>query len=95
MVSMSEELLYNQLYERTKDFGRSQFIKELMRLEREVKKSKEQLQRKDSVIEEAIKYMELISLDKTDKYIAIKDYEEYEILLDILNKYKNEDKEDV
>lgn len=92
---MSEELLYNQLYERTKDFGRSQFIKELMRLEREVKKSKEQLQRKDSVIEEAIKYMELISLDKTDKYIAIKDYEEYEILLDILNKYKNEDKEDV
>lgn len=92
---MSEELLYNQLYERTKDFGRSQFIKELMRLEREVKKSKEQLQRKDSVIEEAIKYMELISLDKTDKYITIKDYEEYEILLDILNKYKNEDKEDV
>ena len=92
---MSEELLYNQLYERTKDFGRSQFIKELMRLEREVKKSKEQLQRKDSVIEEAIKYMELISLDKTDKYITIKDYEEYEILLDILNKYKKEDKEDV
>lgn len=32
---MSEELLYNQLYERTKDFGRTQFIKEIMRLERE------------------------------------------------------------
>lgn len=39
---MSNELLYNQLYERTKDFGRSQFVKEIMRLERENNQLKEQ-----------------------------------------------------
>lgn len=52
---MSEELLYNQLYERTKNFDRTQFIKELMRLERENKQLKDQLQQRDKVIEEAIK----------------------------------------
>ncbi len=36
-----EELLYNQLYKKTKDFGRTEFIKELMRLERENKQLKE------------------------------------------------------
>ena len=39
---MSNELLYNQLYERTKDFGRSQFVREIMRLERENNQLKEQ-----------------------------------------------------
>lgn len=34
------EILYNQLYERTKDFGRNQFIKEIMRLEREKQNEK-------------------------------------------------------
>lgn len=34
---MKDELLYNQIYERTKEFGRSQFVKELQRLERENK----------------------------------------------------------
>lgn len=41
-----EEVLYNQIYERTKDFGRSQFIKELMKLENEKKKLEEQLRQK-------------------------------------------------
>lgn len=44
MVSMSKELLYNQLYEKTKGFGRNEFIKELMRLERENQQLKEQLE---------------------------------------------------
>lgn len=35
---MNKELLYNQLYERTKEFGRSHFVKEIMRLEREIEK---------------------------------------------------------
>ena len=39
---MSNELLYNQLYERTKEFGRSQFVREIMRLERENNQLKEQ-----------------------------------------------------
>ena len=42
---MKEEILYNQLYERTKDFGRTQFIKEIMRLERENKQLKEENQK--------------------------------------------------
>ena len=32
-----QELLYNEIYERTKNFGRVQFINELMRLERQNK----------------------------------------------------------
>ena len=35
---MSNELLYNQLYENTKEFGRTHFVKEIMRLEREIEK---------------------------------------------------------
>lgn len=40
---MSEEILYNKLYERTKDFGRTQFVKEIMRLERENQQLKERV----------------------------------------------------
>ena len=36
-----EEILYNEIYERTKDFGRAHFIKEIMRLQREIKELKE------------------------------------------------------
>ena len=38
-----EELLYNEIYERTKDFGRTQFVRELMRLQRENKQLKEKV----------------------------------------------------
>lgn len=37
-----EEILYNEIYERTKDFGRTHFIKEIMRLQREIKELKKQ-----------------------------------------------------
>lgn len=37
-----EEILYNEIYERTKDFGRAHFIKEIMRLQREIKELKKQ-----------------------------------------------------
>ena len=36
-----EEILYNEIYERTKDFGRTHFIKEIMRLQRELEQLKE------------------------------------------------------
>lgn len=32
-----EEILYNEIYDRTKDFGRTQFVREIMRLQRECK----------------------------------------------------------
>lgn len=47
---MNNELLYNQLYERTKEFGRTQFIKEIMRLERENKHLKIQLAVKEEMV---------------------------------------------
>lgn len=37
---MNEELLYNQLYEKTKDCGRTQFVKLLMEKEREIERLK-------------------------------------------------------
>lgn len=52
MSEDKEEILYNQLYERTKNFGRNEFIKELMRLERENQQLKEQLKYKQELIEE-------------------------------------------
>ena len=36
-----EEILYNEIYERTKDFGRTHFIKEIMRLQKELEQLKE------------------------------------------------------
>lgn len=36
----NEELLYNQLYEKTKDCGRTQFVKLLMEKEREIERLK-------------------------------------------------------
>lgn len=51
---MNDELLYNQLYERTKEFGRTQFVREIMRLERENK----ELHNK---IDKAIKYVSQLS----------------------------------
>ena len=38
-----EEILYNEIYERTKDFGRTHFIKEIMRLQREIKELKDRI----------------------------------------------------
>ena len=32
---MNDEILYNKIYEQTKEFGRTHFIKEIMRLQRE------------------------------------------------------------
>ena len=41
---MSDELLYNKIYEKTKECGRSQFIKLLMQKETEVKELNRQLE---------------------------------------------------
>lgn len=38
-----EELLYNEIYERTKDFGRTQFVREIMNLQRENKELKDKV----------------------------------------------------
>lgn len=95
---MNEELLYNQLYERTKDFVRSQFIKELMRLEEENQQLKEELQQRNEVIEKARRMLEInieIMIEQPsknkleDKFIL----DRYNGLLNILNKYNQGDNE--
>lgn len=54
-----EELLYNEIYEKTKDCGRTQFIKLLQQKETENKQLKQQLDQKNKVIEEVRKKCEL------------------------------------
>ena len=54
---MNEELLYNQLYEKTKDCGRTQFVRLLMEKERENKHLKEQLKQREDIINKANNYV--------------------------------------
>lgn len=51
---MDEELLYNQMYEKTADCGRTQFVKLLMDKERENQQLKEQLEKEKEVKSKAI-----------------------------------------
>lgn len=46
---MNEELLYNQLYDKTKDCGRTQFVKLLMEKERENKNLKDEIYKSNAV----------------------------------------------
>ncbi|MBQ8206773.1 MAG: hypothetical protein IJZ77_04855 [Bacilli bacterium] len=47
-----EEILYNKIYEQTKEFGRTHFIKEIMRLQRENQQLKEKNNRlKEQVLD--------------------------------------------
>ena len=73
---MNEELLYNQLYEKTKDCGRAQFVRLLMDKERENKELKEQIQQKEYIINKAKEYI------KNNKRNLIHEitHEEYEML---------------
>ena len=48
-------------------------------LEQTIKKQKE-------VIDKAVEFLSKIKFDKTDKYIAISEYSEYQQLLDILKE---------
>ena len=49
-----EELLYNEIYERTKEFGRTQFVRELMRLQRENKELQQKVNQLETNRDEAI-----------------------------------------
>lgn len=55
---MNEELLYNQMYEKTADCGRTQFIRLLMDKERENQQLKEQLESSEKARKEAIELLE-------------------------------------
>ena len=87
---MENELLYNELYEKTQDCGRAQFVKLLMEKERENQQLKSKLEASEKARKEAIKFMKDCEFDKTDKYIAIGEYQEYKDLLKILDIDKGE-----
>lgn len=55
---MNEELLYNQLYDKTKDCGRTQFVKLLMDKERENKELKEEIYKSNAVADTNIELAE-------------------------------------
>ena len=54
---MEYELLYNELYEKTQDYGRAQFVRLLTEKEREKRKLKQQLQQKEDIINKAKEYI--------------------------------------
>lgn len=57
---MNDEILYNKIYEQTKEFGRTQFIKEIMRLERENKQLRENNQAMQEEMARTWKKLEVI-----------------------------------
>lgn len=88
-----EEILYNEIYERTKDFGRTHFIKEIMRLQREYQQLKEineeHKKLNGELREENKKYKEVIDrIENKIKLVKQYDFDKvgrYE-LLDILKE---------
>lgn len=67
-----EEILYNEIYERTKDFGRTHFIKEIMRLQKELEQLKEiekEHQRINGDLRVEIKELKEKYMKLEDKYI--------------------------
>ncbi len=62
---------------------------EINQLKNQLEDLQHQLEEKDKVIDEAMEYMKEIEFDKTDKYICIREYKEYQELLEILERGKN------
>ena len=65
---MNEELLYNEIYEKTKDCGRTQFDRLLMDKERENKQLKAQLQQKEDNINKARDKIQEIAYGGNEDY---------------------------
>ena len=59
-------------------------------LQQENQQLKEQLEKERKVRRKAIEFMKNCEFDKTDKYIAIGEYQEYKELLEILDIAKGE-----
>lgn len=89
---MNEQLLYNELYEKTKDFGRTQFVRLLMEKERENQQLKEKLERVEKANKDAIEYInkteysDIVGINSN----SVKDFWFIKELLDILDTDKGE-----
>ena len=78
---MNEELLYNDIYEKTKECGRTQFVRLLMKKEREIKQLKNTINKvKDYV--NTTEYSDIVGLNSN----SIKDFWFVKELLAILKE---------
>lgn len=78
---MNEELLYNDIYEKTKECGRTQFVRLLMKKEREIKQLKNTINKvKDYV--NTTEYSDIVGLNSN----SIKDFWFVKELLEILKE---------
>lgn len=73
--------LENQKYEK---YDKEDLVDEIMELQQENQQLKKQ---KDDVV----KFLKSIEMDKTDKYIPLRDYKEFGILLRMLGEIDVED----
>ena len=83
------ELLFNELYEKTKDCGRVQFINLLMVKERENKELKEQLELSEKARKEAIEFIK--EYEKNQNLLKWNE-EDYIDVINEIKKYLDIDK---
>lgn len=83
-----EEILFNELYEKTKDFGRTQFIKLLISKERENIKLKQQVKKQKEVIDKIDKYINNYDVFKVFSFPLMKRWEEQQIKSSIDYEFK-------
>lgn len=89
-MNREKELLFNELYEKTKDCGRVQFINLLMEKEREMKELKERvsyLRRDIERKEEQIIYLEDERVPYTNQYVD-KITEVHNKAIDFIKEYR-------
>ena len=91
------ELLFDELYEKTKDCGRVQFINLLMEKERVIKELKKQLSNSHQIKKQQKEFIEWLESeikeckDAEEKYADGDDnsyYNNNELRIEILSKYK-------
>ena len=70
---MENELLYNELYEKTQDCGRAQFVRLLMEKERENRELKQQLKQKENIINRVREWTDNHDIDDCWELLEILD----------------------
>ena len=82
---MNDELLFNEIYEKTKNCGRTQFVRLLMDKERENKELKEKLETSEKARKEAIEFInkELEEIGKHQYAIGTRRLNRIKNILDI------------
>lgn len=103
-MNEENEILYNEIYERTKDFGRTHFIREIMRLQQEnnqlkatnesltslVNSCQQEIRKHKEVIEEIREYINHEWFKRGQLGIIDKSFQEWQLkdILQILDKVK-------